>query len=524
MSDRLKGDAQALRALQLLKRRWWVIVLIAVIGAGAAYGLAERKPKEYSATSALLFQNSELDQRLFGTQVISQNADPTRQAATNQALVELPSVARLVAHDLGIPTSRVENEISFGSDSQSDVLSVKATDRSPARAARIANTYVRDYITFRATTDQAQLTQAEQTVKNQIARIPANEQGSSLAQSLQSRSYQLSLLAALQTGDAEVVQTATPPTSPSSPNPPADAAIGLGLGLILAGVLVFALERYDRRIKTVEEVEELYGAPIIGTVPESQTLGTPGAEITPREQDVFRMVRAQLRYFDVDRNIRRVMVTSADSGEGKSTLSLNLARAAASGEDKRALLIEADMRRPSIGGMIGMEPLAGLSELLSHSQDLASGLRELVVTPLREEDGKPAGYDVLVAGSTPPNPLELLESARMTQLLDVADSIYDLVIIDTPPIGVVSDPIALVHQVDGVVIVSRIGHTRRDHAQRLIKQLHGLSAHVLGVVVNAVQRAPGYYHGYYEYGQGTPSGRSPSRRERRQRQLSGRNR
>src|SRR5579875_3315496 len=115
MSDRLKGDAQALRALQLLKRRWWVIVLIAVIGAGAAYGLAERKPKEYSATSALLFQNSELDQRLFGTQVISQNADPTRQAATNQALVELPSVARLVAHDLGIPTSRVENEISFGS-------------------------------------------------------------------------------------------------------------------------------------------------------------------------------------------------------------------------------------------------------------------------------------------------------------------------------------------------------------------------------------------------------------------------
>lgn len=521
MSDRLKSDAQALRALQLLKRRWWVIVLLAVVSAGAAYALAQRKPKQYSATAALLFQNSQLDQALFGTQVIAQNADPTRQAATNQALVELPTVSKLVAKDLGISTGHVERAISFGSDANSDVLSVTATDHSPGLATKIANAYVHEYITFRARTDQAQLTQAEQTVKAQLAQVPASQKNSTLAQSLQSRSYQLSLLASLQTGDAEVVQTASRPHSPSSPNPPADAAIGLGLGLILAAIIIIALERYDRRIKTVEEVEELYGAPIIGTVPESQTLGTPGAMITPREQDVFRMVRAQLRYFDVDRNIRRVLVTSADSGEGKSTLSLNLARAAASSEDKRALLIEADMRRPSISNMIGMEPLAGLSELLSHSQDLASGLRELVVTPVREEDGKPAGYDVLVAGSTPPNPLELLESARMTQLLDVADSIYDLVIIDTPPIGVVSDPIGLVHQVDGVVIVSRIGQTRRDHAQRLIKQLSGLSAHVLGVVVNAVQRAPGYY-GYYDYERPTASGRGPLRRERRQRQLTGR--
>src|SRR5205085_6285143 len=201
---------------------------------------------------------------------------------------------------------------------------------------------------FRQTADQAQLTQAEQTVKAQLAAIPPSQRGSTLAQSLQSRSYELGLLASLQTGNAEVVQTATAPKSPSSPNPPVDAAIGLVLGLILAGALAFALERYDRRIKTSTEVEELYGVPVIGTIPESQTLRIPGSAGTPREQDAFRMVRAQLRYFDVDRDIRCVMITSADSGEGKSMLSLNLARAAAaSAEGKRALLIEADMRRPS---------------------------------------------------------------------------------------------------------------------------------------------------------------------------------
>lgn len=523
MSDRLKSDDQIARAMQVLKRRWWVIVLIAVISAGAAYGIAQSKAKKYSATAALLFQNSQLDQRLFGNQVISQNADPTRQAATNQALVELPQVSKLVAAQLGISSSHVSQDISFGSDTQSDVLSVTATDHDPALAARIANAYVQQYIVFRQTADQAQLTQAEQTVKAQLAAIPAAERGGAAAQSLQSREYELSLLAALQTGNAEVVQTASAPHSPSSPKPALDAVLGLAIGLMVAVLLVIALERYDRRIKSAEEVEELYSAPIIGSVPESQTLRQPGSRGTPREQDIFRMVRAQLRYFDVDRHIRRVMITSADSGEGKSTLSLNLARAAGAGDGKRALLIEADMRRPSISAMVGSEPLAGLSELLSHSQDLASGLRELVVAPVCEEDGNPEGFDVLVAGSTPPNPLELLESARMTELLEVADSLYDLIIIDTPPIGVVSDPIALVHQVDGVIVVARVGHTRRDHGSRLVKQLAGLGANLLGVVVNSTQRVAGDYYGYYAYAPAGQQETSPRRREGR-RQLTGRGR
>jgi capsular exopolysaccharide synthesis family protein len=500
-----------------MRRQLPLILLVAIVAAGAAYVWSRGQTKKYSATGALLFVNSHLDEQLFGNQVISNNTDPTRQAATNAALVQLPEVARLVANQLHISPARVASEITLGSDAQSDVLTVTATDRQPARAALLANTYVVQFISFRKTADQSQLQDAQKTVSQELAAIPPVQRGSATAQQLQSRSNELAQLAALQTGDAQQVQTAAAPTSPSSPTPVRDAVIGGLLGLLIGGLLAFVLERRDRRLKTATEVEELYGLPVIGTVALSKTLRRAGALGTPREQDAFLMMRAQLRYFDVDRDIKRVMITSADSGEGKSLVALNLARAAARADGKRALLIETDLRRPSLGRTLGLDNVAGLGELLSHSQDLASGLRELVVTPQTEEDGTQASrLDVLLAGGTPPNPAELLESRRMVELMDYAGSIYDIVIIDTPPIGIVSDPIPLVHQVDGVLVISRLGRSRRDHASRLLKQLRGLNAQVLGVVINGFQSNADGYYGYYGYygtdGDSAANDQSPRRR------------
>jgi capsular exopolysaccharide synthesis family protein len=201
------------------------------------------------------------------------------------------------------------------------------------------------------------------------------------------------------------------------------------------------------------------------------------------------------------------MVTSADTGEGKSLISLNLARAAARTDDKRALLIEADLRRPGLNKLIGRNGVAGLAELLSHSQDLETGLRELVVTPDQvREANHPVRLDVLLAGATPPNPAELLESRRMEAVLEAADSIYDIVIIDTPPIGVVSDAIPLVHQVDGLLVINRMGVSRRDHAVSLMKRFRSLNAHILGVVVNSFRPPDGSDYGYYHYMRGDSDG------------------
>jgi capsular exopolysaccharide synthesis family protein len=518
MFDRLSGERDASWIMSALRRRWWLIALVAVVAAAAAHVLAGRQEKKYSATSALVFQETSLAQELSAKQIIS-NADPTRQAATNQSLIELPTVSRMVASHLQIPTGLVESEVSFGSDLNSDVLPITVTDPSPRLAARIANLYVEDFIQFRKQAHEDQLNTAYALISTKLQAIPPSQQNGEVAQQLKSDLTELEVLNSSQTGDAQVVATATPPGSPSSPNVSKDTLLGLLLGVLLGCALATVFERRDRRIKTPAEVEQIYGVAVIGTVPQSAAL-RKGRIGSGHEEEAFLMMRAQLRYFDVDRHLKRVLVTSAETGEGKSLISLNLSLAAARADDQRALLIEADLRRPSLHRMIGHESGAGLAELLSHSQDLETGLRELVVTlDDIEDNGRPLKLDILLAGSIPPNPVELLESQRMAQLLEQVDAMYDIVIIDTPPIGVISDAIPLVHQVDGLLVITRMLYSRRDHATRLMKRLEGLNAHVLGVVINSVQRTGDAGYGYYgHYPQ--PGGNGSPRRALRGRKRS----
>jgi capsular exopolysaccharide synthesis family protein len=505
MYDRLKGERDGLLVVRALSRRWWLVLLIAIVAAGGAYEFAKHKSNQYTATSALLFVNSQLDQTLLHSTVITSSGDPSRDAATSQALLDLPTVAERVASDLHIGKGRVLSDISVGSDASSNVVPISATDRNPRVAANIANDYVSQYITFRQQTERSLLTGAQQLLQAELAATPSDQRNTSTYVSLVNENHDLQLLAKLQTGDAQQVQTAQVPTSPSSPSPTSDALIGLILGLLLGIVLVTLLERGDRRIKTLAEVEDIYGLPVLGTISETRDmrLGSPNM----LDQEAFRMLYAQLRYFDVDRDIKRVMISSADAGEGKSTVALNLTRAALRAGQKRTLLIEADMHRPSLGRMLGLENMAGLSELLAHTQDPASALHELVVTPEDPETGQRAGFDVLLAGATPPNPAELLDSHRMTDLLTYASEVYDLVVIDTPPIGVMSDAIPLLHRVDGVILISRVGRSRRDSSTRLLKQLRTLNANVFGLVINGAQRSGNYYGYYGNYGPDPRRGR-----------------
>lgn len=495
MLERLTAERDGTPFLRAVRRRWWVLVVVALVGALAAYAFSNRQQKMYTATSALLFVNPPLSEQLINLPVYSQ-IDPNRQAATNQALVELPTVSRMVGASLHIPTARVQSDVSFGSDAQSDVLPVSVTDPDPVMAAKIANAYVSDYIAFRALATIKDLNTTENQIDAKLAQIPAAQLTSTVAQDLISDRNTLELLKDAQTGDAQVVETATTPTSPSSPNPKRDSLLGLVLGLLVGAALITLLERRDRRIKTLEEVEEVYRAPVLGTVAESSALRAGGLGNT-HDEEAFLMIRAQLRYIR-DRSVRRVLVTSAESGEGKTLVALNLARAAAKADAARTLLIETDLRRPTLGQLLGRDSVAGLSELLSYEHDLEAALRELVIAPDPIGDAERPGHlDVLLAGSTPANPVELLESRWMSELLTVADGMYETIIVDTPPIGVVSDAIPLLRRVDAVVLVSRFGVSRRDQASRLIKRFRSLGADILGVVVNGVKPTSDPSYSYY---------------------------
>jgi succinoglycan biosynthesis transport protein ExoP len=486
--------------LRAFRRRWWVPLVFWVLVVGSCLGLSVSQEKEYSATAGLLFRDPGLDQKLFGTTFVAQSRDPTRDAATNVKLVSLDVVAERTARLIrGFTADEISEKVKASAEGQSDVVSVVATDPIPVRARNVANTYAQQYIAFRRDADRAKIREAERLVQQRLAALPPQARAGAEGRSLSERADQLRVLASLQTGNAELVQVAQTPTSPSSPKVARNLVLAGVLGLLLGIAATLLLHRLDRRLRDPDELEEAFGLPVIGAIPRSAAFarGKSHIEIAHGEAEAFRLLRARMRYFNVDREVRTVLIVSAVPADGKTTVAVHLAAAAAS-SGARALLLEADLRRPAVSQRVGSVASVGLAEMLTHGAELPDVLREISIqSGSADPTAAHASFDLITAGFPPPNPHELIESKRMAELLQELSSDYDLVVIDTPPLLSVSDAIPLIGRVDGVLIVSRLGATTSDAARRLASELKGLNAPVLGVVANGLRtRAQAYYYGY----------------------------
>jgi capsular exopolysaccharide synthesis family protein len=455
---------------------------------------------KYSATAAVLFQQDQLSQQLFGF-AAAVYEDPTTASATNIALASQPIIAVNTARALGrgLTELSVSHDISVAAAGASNVVNVVASDPSAAFAAKLANTYVTQLVSYLASSAKAQIVQAAAQLQGQITSLRAAATSASLISTLETRLSQLDVLAATQTGDVQIANRALVPTSPSSPRVKRSTALGLLAGILVGLLAVFLAERVDRALRDQEDATDLFGLPLLGIIPSSRALSRTAATrpLAPTvAAEPFRLLRAQLRYFNVDREIKSVLVTSAAPGDGKSTVAWNLARTAASlSPDSSVLIVDADLRRSSIAAMLGLEPAPGLSEVLTLDVPLAEAVRTFDV------DGSLGRLDVLTAGAPAPNPSELLESQKLRRLVEDLHHRYDLVIFDTPPTAVVSDAIPLMTRVSGILVVVRLGNTRRDDAKRLHEQLVRLEAPTLGLVINGVSsRASGYRAGYAGYG------------------------
>jgi succinoglycan biosynthesis transport protein ExoP len=494
-SDDASGAFSLLRAV---RRRLGIVLLCVVLLPAAALTFSQLEAKQYSASASLLFRDPQLDQKLFGSTVFAPSTDPTREAATNVKLVSLDTVAARTAKRLpgGMTASEVQSKVEVSSEGASDVASIVATDTDPQFAAKLANTFAQEFIAFRREADRSKISSARQLVQQQLNRLDPEQRNGEQGRSLRTQSEQLSILAALQTGNAELVQPASVPTSASSPKPVRNTILGLVLGLLMGVGLAVLLERIDRRLRTPAEIGATFGRPVLGAVPDSRSIAKNVSALDglePAEAEAFRMLRANLRYFNVDREVRSVLITSSAPGEGKSTVAVHLARtAAASGA--RVLLLEADLRRPTLAGRLGISGGEGISQVLAGTRDLPRAIRHV---HLSEAGDNGPMLDVLTAGPIPPNPSDLIESEQMRKIIRGAEEAYDLVIIDTPPTSVVSDAIPLVSEVSGVIAVARLGKTTRESAAHLRAQFENLGANLLGVVVNSVgRRSAGYGYGY----------------------------
>lgn len=502
------------RFLTTVRRRWPVIAGTVVLAVAGSLLFSSQQQPQYAAEAQLLLRDAGFDQKLFGDSAIATPADPTRAAATNSGLVSLDTISRLTSRALGgSPTpDDVKRKVSVKPQGQSDLVAVTASDPKPTFAAELANEYARQFVAFRRDADQATLRLGYQLVQRQLDALTPSERISAAGRDLRARGEELQLLESLQTGNAEQVQTALPPATPASPRTVRNAVFAALLGALLGLALALGYERIDRRLRDGDEVAQLLGRPLLAVVPEHRDLGAGSATTRgPRvSSEAFGMLRANLRYFNMGSEIGSVVVTSAEAEEGKTTVAMHLARAAAAAGDD-VLLVETDLRRPTLatrlhdlGGAVAL----GTSTVLSGQCELTEAIVEISLESDHDAHPNSRTFSVLPAGPIPPNPTDLMEGPGLVRLFDSATDAFDLVIFDTPPIPIVPDAIPLLRLVSGVVVVARLRKTHRDVFRRFKEQLGHLDANVLGVVVNGADTGSGYY----QYGYSTTPAKTPASR------------
>jgi capsular exopolysaccharide synthesis family protein len=284
------------------------------------------------------------------------------------------------------------------------------------------------------------------------------------------------------------------------------------LGLVAGLALAFVVDSADRRFRGPDDIRNDLGLPVVGHIPVipvskkalKEAESDANADVLhpvlrlvhhPRGRiaEAYRAVRTALYFSTRGGGHKVIQVTSPNPGDGKSTLSANLAISIAQ-SGKKCILIDADFRRPRIHKLFGLDRDTGLSALIEGTAEIPDAVHETGVENLT----------VMTCGPRPENPSELLTSLRFQELLDKLRDEYEIVIIDTPPILAVTDPCNVAPRVDGVLLVMRLSTSARKASRRALETLDALGANVLGVVVNGVGGTPGYggYDGAYGYGRG----------------------
>lgn len=478
-------------ALRILRRHVVLIAIAIVFTGGAAYAYSARKEKEYTASASILFRDPSTD--ITGTGG-SDFADPQRVAATNQELLSLAVVAEAASKRLhgSIGAQAIASAVTVTSTRESDIAAVEATSGDPNRAAQVANAYGSAFIAFRRDSARRQIGEALTLARAALQALPPTQRTGTEGENLQARIDQLETAMALQTGGAELVQPASVPSSPSAPKPVRAGILGAFLGAILGFSIAAFRERRNVAVSETDELEALIGAPLLARVPRSRHLARRGAKaLSGEEAEAFRMLRANLRFIVVESRLASLLIVSAAPGEGKSTVARGLAETIAAMGDS-VVLVEADMHRHDGNDASGRR--RGLSTVLA-GDDLEESLKAVVVEPAG--GGSRLAITWLPSGPVPPNASELLESDRMQAVLVDLQSRFDLVIIDSPPLGVMSDALPLVNQVSGVIAVSALGKTTDWAVAELARAVRRHDGNLLGVVANFARsrkRAAGDYY------------------------------
>lgn len=527
------------RGIWIVARRWfWVLLLGTLLAAGAGFVVSRSLTPTYQATATIVVNQAG---ETLGRPTYNDVLTSERLARTYGELIQQPVTVGQVISDLGLPMTYEElvEDISVYHVRDTQLITVAVEHPNPDLAADIANAIARTFI-GRVHQEQVgetsstrevlarQIDELEQQISSTseaIEQARQSEEATSRTAALRSElgQYQMTLaqllreqreiaLAEARASNAlRLAQPAVVPTRPIGLSVIQRTLVAAIAGLLLSAGLAFLLETMDHTVKTPELVEKASGLHTLGAIallghgsrwrrdrardPARSRLVVLEDQHSPLSE-AFRILRTNVEFAQVDGACRTLMITSPSPGEGKSLVAINFAAVMAQA-GKRVLLLDADLRRPTVHQSLSLDNRQGLTNLLARE-----GLSPEVVaqtTPVRD-------LFAMTSGPMPPNPAELLGSNRMVQVLARLQELYDLVVLDTPPALAVADPSVLASRVDGVVLVVDATNTSTDALRRTCEALARGTATILGVVLNKVSVNSGsYYYDYYR-----PYGRAPS--------------
>jgi len=445
--------------LFILVRRWFWILLCTIVGLVAflLYSIHMVTP-QYTSSTELYVRNA-LPTSVAGDGTIK-GADLTaaqRLVETYIVVLQNPEVEAQVASEMGnkITVEQLHQYISMSAVEETEVLRVTALTENPELSAEICNAVAK----------------VAPTVLRKV----------------------------VQAGTVEIISVAKPAGAPSTPNIPRNSMLGALLGFAFALAVLFLIFILDNTIKGEEDLQRRTDIPILGEIPSlgdhSERKNNPGKrqqKLAHRTHVVesYKMVRANLLFSMTEAKNNIIAITSAEPNAGKSTTSANISISMAL-TGVKVLIVDGDMRRPTLHKFFKIENTAGLSELLS---------RPVQFEDLVHRGVHLSNLDVLTSGQNPPNPSELLGTARMSYFMEKWAKEYDYVFIDTPPINVVADSLTLANRAAGLLLIARQKQTHYDQLNKAAESITNLDAKVLGIVISDVNwKQKPYYYGRYRY-------------------------
>lgn len=500
--------------LRVVRRHRLLIAVITVAFTAAALVFSLSQEKKYDASSQVSFRDP-LEGLPFLESASPSFEAPNVRAAANAAQITSPTVTAAVARELELPPEELVGAVSTQVGVTTNLVSIDATATEPQLAADIANAYAAQ---TRKSVTRQQEQRLEEARKAITRRLEEAEEGKNLPGISGFRVFALQQqLSDVESaiGVVEPVRIATPATPPSeqtSPRPKRNTAIGFVLGLVFGLAAAFLRDALDRRLHGVREIHEEVGYPILGRV-SAGAFGYPGlvspdgrATMLNTDFEGFRGLRMNLGALSQDGVApRSVLVTSGLPEEGKSTVSMSLASAAAVG-GQRVLLVECDLRRPSFARRMGVNKAPGLTDYLTGTAQPNDVLQTVQLRPPHSADADAEGGDeqhrliCITAGTSVANPAELLVGERFKVFLEKVASAYDLVVIDSSPLLAVVDPLEILPLADAVLLCFRSRQTNRDEARAVRAALNNIRGRPTGAVVTGLKRGdPDSYDYYYGY-------------------------